>query len=60
MKNFKENGDKTGKKMQKVVSLCSHKGQDLKRFLKRKTRNMTTSKGNRVKRHKCWLGMGGK
>lgn len=31
--------------MQKVVSLCSHKGQDLKLFLKRKTRNMTTSEG---------------
>lgn len=45
MKNFQKRMEiKQGKKVQKVVSLCSHKGQDLKR-LQRKTRNMTTSKG---------------
>lgn len=43
---IKQGKEKT--KLQKVVSLCSLKGQDLKLFLKRETRNMPTSKGLKV------------
>ena len=47
-------GKEKKKKLQKVVSLCSLKGQDLKLFLRRDTRNMTDHKQglkSGVKRH---------